>query len=71
MVVRGYRLRSRMCEFPVAEMARPWGVSRFRILPTGIQLAKSLVREFGRAEPLRHEPETASGEIPRAFVAGE
>jgi len=71
MVVRAYRLRLRICEFPVIEMARPWGASRFKILPTGIRLAKFLWREFRRPGPLRRSPETASVDDRQAVASRE
>lgn len=71
MVVRAYRLRLQRCEFPVAEVARPWGASRFKILPTGIKLAKYLCREFRRPAPSRRSPDAIPDEIPRAVASGE
>jgi glycosyltransferase involved in cell wall biosynthesis len=46
MVVRAYRLKLPVCEFPVVETARNWGGSRFKILPTGIRLARFLWSEL-------------------------
>ncbi len=46
MVVRAYRLRLRMCEFPVVETVRCGGGSHFKILPTGIRLARFLWSEL-------------------------
>jgi glycosyltransferase involved in cell wall biosynthesis len=71
MVVRAYRLGSRVCEFPVIENTRSWGASRFKILPTGIQLAKYLCRELGRPAPLRRPVETTHSEFPDTVVSGE
>jgi glycosyltransferase involved in cell wall biosynthesis len=48
MVVRSYRLRLRRVEFPVAEVARPHGATRFKILPTGKKLLKYLWSEYRR-----------------------
>jgi glycosyltransferase involved in cell wall biosynthesis len=53
MVIRAYRLRLRTCAFPVQESARPWGNSRFKILPTGTKLAQCLIRELFRSKPVR------------------
>lgn len=71
MVVRAYRLRLQMCEFPVIEMTRAWGSSQFKILPTGIQLAKYLCRELGRSTPLRRSAGTTHGEISGTVVSDE
>jgi hypothetical protein len=51
MVSRSYRLRIAVCEFPVHETHRTYGETRFKIVPTGIQLAKYLWRESGRKTP--------------------
>jgi hypothetical protein len=48
MVVRSYRLSISRCEVPVVEEARSFGDSRFKILPTGIQLARYLLAEITR-----------------------
>jgi glycosyltransferase involved in cell wall biosynthesis len=72
MTVRAYRLRLRACEFPVVEVSRPWGDSRFKILPTGIKLARYLYREFRQPKPLRRSPQsTAPAEVERAVTSGE
>jgi glycosyltransferase involved in cell wall biosynthesis len=46
MVVRSYRLRLKRTEFPVSEIERPFGETRFKILPTGTKLIKYLLWEF-------------------------
>jgi glycosyltransferase involved in cell wall biosynthesis len=51
MVVRSYRLRIPRVEFPVIEESRPSGTTRFKIIPTGIKLAKFLVAELFLAPP--------------------
>jgi len=71
MVVRAYRLRLRMREFPVIEMARSWGASRFKILPTGIRLVKYLCREFRRPGPLRRHSEISPAEDFLSVVSDE
>lgn len=48
MVVRSYRLRLKRAEFPVSEIARPFGKTRFKILPTGLKLLKYLWCESKR-----------------------
>lgn len=48
MVVRSYRLGLKRCEFPVTEIARPFGETRFKIIPTGIRLLKYLWYELSR-----------------------
>lgn len=48
MVVRSYRLSISRCEVPAVEEARLCGDSRFKILPTAIQLAKYLLAEIRR-----------------------
>lgn len=50
MVARSYRLRISRCEFPVWEGARDYGETKFKILPTGIKLAKYLLHELRRRE---------------------
>ncbi len=49
MVIRSYRLRLKRAEFPVQEIARPFGETRFKILPTGKRLLKYLWWELRRA----------------------
>ncbi len=72
MVVRAYRLRLSACEFPVEEVSRPWGDSRFKILPTGIKLAKYLYHEFHQTKPLRRGLRgVASADVERAATSGE
>lgn len=51
MVVRSYRLRIPRVEFPVIEESRPFGFTRFKILPTGIELVKFLAAELFVAPP--------------------
>lgn len=46
MVVRAYRLRISRVEFPVIEESRPFGITKFKILPTSIKLAKFLLSEM-------------------------
>ena len=46
MVVRSYRLRIPRMEFPVIEESRPFGATKFKILPTGIKLARFLLSEL-------------------------
>ncbi len=48
MVVRSYRLGLKRAEFPVRETARPFGATKFKILPTGMKLLKYLWWEFNR-----------------------
>jgi len=71
MVVRAYRLRLRACEFPVVESSRPWGSSRFKILPTGIKLARYLWREFRQAKPSRPPQRVSPAGIKPAVTSGE
>jgi glycosyltransferase involved in cell wall biosynthesis len=52
-VVRSYRLRLARAEFPTTEVARPFGRTRFKILPTGLQFLRYLGREICRRAPLR------------------
>ncbi len=42
MAIRSYRLHLKRTEFPVSEGARRFGSTKFKILPTGIQLLKYL-----------------------------
>jgi hypothetical protein len=51
MVMRAYRLRLKRCEFPVTEVARSWNTTHFKVLPTGIKLAKCLWAELWRPVP--------------------
>ena len=51
MVVRSYRLRTSRVEFPVIEESRPFGTTKFKILPTGMKLARFLVAELFLAPP--------------------
>ncbi|NLT68695.1 MAG: glycosyl transferase family 2 [Acidobacteria bacterium] len=51
MAIRTYRLRIRRCELPVSESARESGATHFKILPTGLMLARCFCRELWR--PLR------------------
>jgi hypothetical protein len=48
MVVRAYRLRLRRIEFPVREVGRPHGETKFPVWPTGKRLAMFLLSEFSR-----------------------
>ncbi|TGU70209.1 glycosyltransferase [Geomonas terrae] len=50
MVIRSYRLRIKRCEFPVHEVARPFGESNFKILPTAKRLLKYLWWEMRRRD---------------------
>jgi STELLO glycosyltransferases len=52
MVVRAYRLGAQVCEFPVFEARPDWGDTRFKVLPTGVKLAKFLYCEFRSPMPL-------------------
>jgi hypothetical protein len=54
MVVRSYRLRIPRVEFPVIEESRPFGTTKFKIIPTGIKLARFLLTEV--LESLRQRP---------------
>lgn len=48
MTVRAYRLKIPRIEFPVTETMRPFGQTRFKILPTGMKLLRYLWRELRR-----------------------
>lgn len=48
MVIRSYRLKLKRAEFPVSEVARPFGDTRFKILPTANKLLKYLWFEWRR-----------------------
>ena len=48
MVIRSYRLRMKRIEFPTTEKARSYGETTFKIIPTGLKLAKYLWYEFNR-----------------------
>jgi glycosyltransferase involved in cell wall biosynthesis len=50
MVIRSYRFRLKRTEIPVIEMARSFGESHFKILPTGRKLLKYLWFEFNRKD---------------------
>jgi glycosyltransferase involved in cell wall biosynthesis len=50
MVVRSYRHRLARTEFPTTESPRSYGDTHFKLLPTGIALAKYLLREFKRVD---------------------
>jgi glycosyltransferase involved in cell wall biosynthesis len=50
MVIRSYRLRLKRAEFPVTEISRAFGETRFKILPTGVKLLKYLWWECNRKE---------------------
>lgn len=60
MTVGAYRLGLNACEFPVVEIGQSWNKTHFKILPTGIKLARYLCREFGRPKPARRPLEAAS-----------
>jgi glycosyltransferase involved in cell wall biosynthesis len=49
MTIRSYRLRIRRTEFPVTEIARPFGETRFKILPTAWKLLGYLWWELRRS----------------------
>lgn len=59
MVIRSYRLRLKRTEFPVQEIARPFGETRFKILPTAKKLIKYLWSEV-RREAYRDKTGSAS-----------
>jgi hypothetical protein len=46
IVIHSYKLRLQTAEFPVVECARPHGETKFKILPTGIQLFRQLWKEL-------------------------
>ncbi len=48
MTARSYRLRIKRSEFPVTEIARPFGETRFKILPTALKLSRYLWWELRR-----------------------
>jgi glycosyltransferase involved in cell wall biosynthesis len=48
MVVRSYRLGLKRIEFPTTEKPRPHGETHFKVLPTGIKLARYLWHELNR-----------------------
>lgn len=48
MAVRSYRMRLKRAEFAVKEMPRPFGETRFKILPTGMKLLRYLGTEIFR-----------------------
>lgn len=50
MVVRSYRLRLKRVEFSTEELARSYGETHFRFLPTGTELAKYLLHELKRKD---------------------
>jgi len=50
MTARSYRLRIKRTEFPVTEVARPFGETRFKILPTAIKLSRYLWWELQRKD---------------------
>jgi glycosyltransferase involved in cell wall biosynthesis len=49
--VRSYRRRLKRAEFPTCEIARPFGYTHFKALPTGIKLLRFLGRELRRPAP--------------------
>jgi glycosyltransferase involved in cell wall biosynthesis len=49
MVIRSYKLGITPLEVPVIECPRSYGTTRFKILPTGIKLAKCLFTEIRRS----------------------
>ena len=50
MVIRSYKLRLKRAEIPVIEMPRSFGISHFKIIPTGLKLLKYLWFELRRTE---------------------
>ena len=50
MVIRSYRKKIRRFEFPVQEVARSYGETKFKILPTGVRLARYLLSELKRRD---------------------
>lgn len=48
IVIHSYKHRLKTIEFPVTESARTYGKTKFKILPTGIQLFKQLWKELLR-----------------------
>ena len=50
MAVRSYRLRLRRVEFPIREVARPFGETTFPILPTALRLLRDLNHELRRRD---------------------
>lgn len=50
MVVRSYRTKIRRVEFPVQEVARSYGDTRFKILPTALLLIRYLWSELKRKD---------------------
>lgn len=50
MTARAYRLRIKRAEVPVSEVARPFGETRFKILPTAMKLSRYLWWELCRKD---------------------
>lgn len=50
MVIRAYRFGIRRTEFPVQEIARPFGETRFKIVPTAQKLLNYLWSEIRRTD---------------------
>lgn len=50
MVIRSYRLNIKRIEFPVREVARSYGDTRFRIIPTAMLLLRYLWSELKRRD---------------------
>lgn len=50
-VARSYRLRLRRAEFPTKEVARPFGDTHFKALPTGLKLLRYMLCEMRRPAP--------------------
>lgn len=48
MVCRSYKYHKKRIEFPTRELARPFGVTHFKALPTGKKLLEYIVWEIGR-----------------------
>jgi len=48
MVVRSYKLKISRVEFPTKELERPFGVTHFKVWPTGKKLLQYLWFELGR-----------------------
>lgn len=50
MTARAYRFRIKRAEVPVSEVARPFGETRFKILPTAMKLSRYLWWELCRKD---------------------
>ena len=75
MVIRAYKSGIPPLEFPVIESSRSYGTTRFKILPTGIKLAKCLLSEMRGRLALPQAPSPAPAErlppLPRSFPNGD